>query len=179
MKRTQQGHTRRKRVKQNASEEYASMKKKNAVAIAMKEQPAKKFATAMIIRAAMRNVNQEKGRTMIKNCGVCGKPFEAEGSRKYCSSECRHIAYDGLNKKWNKKKSKLQSEQMKEYSRLKTEKGGSRRKSDGNKRLVAKNEEARALGMSYGKYAAREAAASVKVDINIGGNGDVRDRKST
>lgn len=113
---------------------------------------------------------------MIKNCSVCGMPFEAEGSRKYCSSECRHIAYDGLSKKWNKKKSKLQSEQMKEYSRSKPKKDGARRKGDGNKSLIAKNAEARAQGMSYGKYAAREAAAAVKVDINIGGNGNVGNR---
>jgi len=116
---------------------------------------------------------------MIKNCGICGRSFEAEGSRKYCSTECRRIAYDRLKKEWNRKTSNIQNKQMKENGRRKMEKGKPRKKGDGNKSLIAKNTEARAQGMSYGKYTAKEAAAAVKVDINIGGNGDVRNRKES
>jgi len=68
---------------------------------------------------------------------------------------------------------------MKENGRRKMESGKPQRKGDGNKSLIAKNEEARALGLTYGKYAAREAAAAVKVDVNIGGENDVRNREST
>jgi len=125
------------------------------------------------------NVYQNTRTKMIKNCGICGRSFEAEGSRKYCSTECRRIAYDRLKKEWNRKTSNIQNKQMKENGRRKMEKGKPRKKGDGNKSLIAKNTEARAQGMSYGKYTAKEAAAAVKVDINIGGNGDVRNRKES
>lgn len=116
----------------------------------------------------------------IKICDVCGRPFEARGNSKRCSRKCERIAHERLMKESNRKRNRDRQAYMKENSRRKIEKGEARRRSDGNKSLVIKNAEARALGMSYGKYIAREAAAAVKVDINIGsGDGEAGDRKGS
>lgn len=107
----------------------------------------------------------------IKNCVICGKLFEARDSwTKCCSSEC-----SAALAKEHSKRSRLRYKERKASSgKTKTQKKTNKR--NGNKSLIAKNTEARKLGMSYGQYAAREAAAAVKVDINIGGNGNVGNR---
>lgn len=109
----------------------------------------------------------------IKICDVCGKPFEAYGNSKRCSSKCEKIAYEKLMKESRRRQNRERQLYMKENNRRKVEKANPRKKGDGNKSLIAKNAEARAAGLSYGQYAARAAAAAVKVDINIGGHEDV------
>jgi len=103
----------------------------------------------------------------IKFCEICGRSFDAKGNTKCCSEECSKKARAKLVKETNQRTSKERQSYMKENARSKMERGRPRKKGDGNKSLVTKNKEARALGISYGKYAAREAAAAVKVNVNI------------
>lgn len=102
----------------------------------------------------------------IRICECCGRPYEVSKRnqrQKYCSRACnikmqnRHLK----EKRANARKRRAEQEQMK-----------SPRK--GVSEIAA---EARAAGMSYGKYQAMRQAKKIRVDI--GGEGNVGDRQNT
>lgn len=77
----------------------------------------------------------------VRKCYICGKMFVTESKGYYCSDSCRNVAKLQREKKYRTKKV-LQEETIK------------RQEND----LVKLNEEARAAGMTYGKYMAQKYA---------------------
>ncbi len=79
-------------------------------------------------------------RKKLKTCKICGNAFWGKTTMCYCSDECREIG-DRINKMKSNEARKARAKEK-----------GTRKKRMPD--LARVNEEARAAGMSYGKYVA-------------------------
>jgi predicted nucleic acid-binding Zn ribbon protein len=76
---------------------------------------------------------------MVRACRICGKWFDATSKNNtLCSAECREIA--------KTERSRISRRNRNQRKKLK--------KTNNAKKIIDLNAEAKAMGMSYGKYVA-------------------------
>lgn len=89
--------------------------------------------------------------TLKRICAICGKEFiPAANNQKYCSADCADVA--------------MRQRKHEEGLRL-TEQKRARKKGRHTSQIDSKLAAARAAGLSYGEYVARELKEQVKVDV--------------
>ena len=71
-----------------------------------------------LVAEQYKELDSIKNKVHYVKCSICGKEFRAKGKRKYCSDDCKKVAFSQQNNAYFRNMSEEQRTKRREASRL-------------------------------------------------------------